>query len=54
MILSAPATIAQLGFDVQAAAVSGVLKTLAAVRICERASNVASGSARSAAKSAGK
>ena len=41
MILSAPATSAQLGFTFQAGSVTGAVNTPAAVNIWERASNAA-------------
>ncbi len=54
MIWSLPATIPQLGFVFQAAAVSGVPNTLAAASTCERASNSACSRGRSGANSLGK
>src|SRR5258708_4320787 len=53
MILSALATIAQLGLVFHAAAPNGAEKTFAAARTRERASNTASPLGRSAAKSSG-
>jgi hypothetical protein len=54
MILSALATIPQLGLVFQAATVMGAVNTCAAVRICERDSKIACPTGRSAAKSLGK
>jgi len=52
MIRSDLATMYQLGLSFQAGLLIGVLNTFAAVKPCERASNVASSPRRSAAKSA--
>src|SRR5260370_39918889 len=54
MVLSAVATMDQLGFSFQAGLVMGVVNTLTAVSICECAMNSACSRGKSAAKSVGK